>query len=306
MMYLFLAAGFILLIKGADLFVDGSSAIARYLRVPSVIIGLTIVAMGTSAPEAAVSITAGLQGNNDIALGNIIGSNIFNLMVVVGVCAMMRRFDVDKTIVQRDYPVSLAATVLLFLFMTDLQLTQIEGVILLLCMVFYIILTMRDALRSRAELSMDARQEPVIKSILCMVTGIGAVILGGNMVVDNACFIAEKLGLGQNLIALTIVAIGTSLPELVTSIVAAKKGESGLALGNVIGSNIFNILFILGMSSGLHVISVSMESVMDMLILFLCTVCMFAWCKSKGGMGKGIGAVSILIYVVYTVYIIIR
>lgn len=306
MMYLLLLVGFVLLIKGADWFVEGSSSIARYLRVPSVIIGLTIVAMGTSAPEAAVSITAGLQGNNDIALSNVIGSNIFNLMVVVGVCALMKHFDVDKTIVKRDYPISIAATVLLFIFMIDLKLTRIEGLILLVCMALYIALTIRDALRNRTEVSEDAKQESLLKSILFMSVGITAVVFGGDMVVDNACLIAEKLGLGQNLIGLTIVAIGTSLPELVTSIVAAKKGESGLALGNVIGSNIFNILFILGMSSGLHVITVSMQSIMDMIILFICTVSMFLWCKVKGGMGKGSGAVSVLVYVAYTVYIILR
>lgn len=305
-MYLLLLVGFVLLIKGADMFVDGSSAIARILRVPSVIIGLTIVAMGTSAPEAAVSITAGLNGNNDIALSNVIGSNIFNLMVVVGVCALMKKFNVDKTILKRDYPISIAATILLFVFMIDLKLARWEGLILLICMAGYIVLTIRDALRNRTEMTEEDKKESLLKSIIFMVVGIAAVVFGGDLVVDNACLIAGAWGLSENLIGLTIVAIGTSLPELVTSIVAAKKGESGLALGNVIGSNIFNILFILGMSSGLHVIAVSMESIYDMIILFICTAVVFTYCKLKGNMGKGIGAVSVLIYVVYTAYIIMR
>lgn len=305
MMYLLLLVGFVLLIKGADFFVDGSSSVARVLRVPSVIIGLTIVAMGTSAPEAAVSITAGLQGNNDIALSNVVGSNIFNLLMVVGICAVMKKFTVDKSILKRDYPISILATVILFVCMLDGSLSLVEGLILLAFMVAYIALTIRDALKNRTKED-EEKKISLPKSILFMIIGIAAIIFGGDMVVDNACLIATQWGLSENLIGLTIVAVGTSLPELVTSIVAAKKGDSGLALGNVVGSNIFNIFFILGMSSALHTITVSAETIIDMVILFVVTVLMFIWCKAKGNMGRAIGAVNVLAYLAYTGYIILR
>lgn len=306
MMYVWLLVGFVLLIKGADIFVEGSSSLAKLLRVPTVIIGLTIVAMGTSAPEAAVSITAGLSGNNDIALGNVIGSNIFNLLVVVGVCALIKRFEPDKSIMKRDFGVSILAVVLLFALMLDRNLSRVEGLILLAGMTLYLIAAVWEAVHSRVESDEVIHTLSPLVSLLYIAGGIAAVVFGGDMVVDNASLIAAKFGLSQNLIGLTIVAIGTSLPELVTSIVAAKKGESGLALGNVIGSNIFNILFILGVSAGLHAITASAESRIDVIVLIIMSTAMFLGCKLKGSMGRMGGIVSIAAYVIYAVYIIMR
>lgn len=306
MMYVLLLVGFVLLIKGADFFVEGSSSLAKILRVPTVIIGLTIVAMGTSAPEAAVSITAGLSGNNDIALGNVIGSNLFNLLVVVGVCALIRRFEPDPSIMKRDFAVSILGAVLLFIFMLDHKIARVEGLILLVLLAAYMTVTVIAAVKNREEAEEEIKKLSPWMSVLYIVCGIAAVVVGGDMVVDNASAIAAEFGLSQNLIGLTIVALGTSLPELVTSIVAARKGESGLALGNVIGSNIFNIMFILGMSSGLHAITVSAESLIDVTILIIMSIAMFLGCKIKGSMGKAGGAMSVLAYVVYTIYIIMR
>ena len=305
-MYGLLVVGFVLLIKGADFFVEGSSSVAKLLRVPSVIIGLTIVALGTSAPEAAVSVTAGLSGSNDIALGNVLGSNLFNLLVVVGVCALIKRFVPDESIMKRDFGISILAAVLLFIFILDQKLGRVEGLILLTGMAAYIIMTVRVAIKNREEAEEEIKTLSPVMSILYIVGGVAAVILGGDMVVDNASAIAAEFGLSQNLIALTIVAIGTSLPELVTSIVAAKKGESGLALGNVVGSNIFNILLILGMSSGVHAITVSQESVIDVIVLIIMSIAVFLGCRIKGSMGKAGGAATVLAYLVYTVYIIMR
>lgn len=305
-MYLLLVIGFILLIKGADLFVDGSSAMAKLLRIPSVIIGLTIVAMGTSAPEAAVSITAGLKGNNDIALSNIIGSNIFNLLAVVGVCALIRAFSPDKNIVKRDFPVCIGSGILLLLFMADKNLSRVEGLIMLVLMGLYLGAMVRNALHNRTDILFGQEKPPVAKSILYILTGITAIVIGGDLVVDSASAIAAALGLTPTLIGLTIVAIGTSLPELVTSIVAARKGESGLALGNVIGSNIFNILFILGMSCGLHPIAVSQESVADLTFSIAATVLFFLLCCMRKKIGRTAGAVSVAGYLAYTAYIILR
>lgn len=306
MMYLMLIVGFVLLVKGADFFVDGASDIARILRIPSVIIGLTIVAMGTSAPEAAVSITAGFAGSNDIALGNVIGSNIFNLMVVVGVCGAIKSFAADKDIINRDFPVSVGATVVLLAFIYDGSLTLTEGGILLMLMLIYICVMINSALKSRTDDSDDAKELSLLKSIAYTLVGVAAVIIGGQLVVNNAVLIAENFGLSENLIGLTIVAIGTSLPELVTSIVAAGKGNSGLALGNVVGSNIFNILFILGSSVVLNPISAGMESVIDVVIVLVLTFVVFLWCRINRNINRYVGLVMIFIYVLYSVYIFIR
>ena len=257
MEYLLLIIGFVLLIKGADFFVEGSSSLARFLKIPSVIIGLTIVAMGTSAPEASVSINAALAGNNDIAVSNIIGSNIFNGLIVVGICAFMAGFKTNRDILKRDMPVNILITAILCVMIADGRLSRLEGILLLSGMIFYIVNMIFSALKTRSSCP-DEKSMPLYKSLIFIAGGLVAVIFGGNLVVNNASQIAVSFGVSQNFIGLTIVAIGTSLPELVTSIVATRKGDSGLALGNAIGSNIFNILFILGMSatiSPLHILS---------------------------------------------------
>ena len=240
MEYLLLLIGFVLLIKGADFFVEGSSSLAKILKVPSVIIGLTIVAMGTSAPEASVSINAALSGSNDIAISNVVGSNIFNGLVVVGICAFIAGFSTNRDILKRDMPVNIIITAILCFMFIDGRLSRIEGIILLAGMAAYITCMIISALKNREEAE-DCKIMPLPKSLLYIAGGLIAVIFGGNLVVDKACIIAANFGVSQNFIGLTIVAIGTSLPELVTSIVATRKGDSGLALGNAIGSNIFNI-----------------------------------------------------------------
>lgn len=305
MEYFLLLVGFVLLIKGADFFVDGSSSLARLLRVPSVVIGLTIVALGTSAPEAAVSITASLNGNNDIALSNIIGSNIFNLLAVVGVCAAFAAFTPDKTIMKRDFPICLGATVLLGIFMLDGVINIFEGIVLLALTAAYIFVMVKNALANRTEIS-DEKPMKLWKCLLLIVGGLAAIIIGGNLVVDNASLIAANFGLSDSLIGLTIVAIGTSLPELVTSIAAARKGNAGLALGNVIGSNIFNILFILGASSALSPVNVAAISLIDIVFLAIITASLFIYLKIRGKADRLFGITCIISYIAYTSYIIIR
>ena len=305
MEYLLLLVGFAFLIKGADFFVEGSSSLAKIMKVPSVIIGLTIVAMGTSAPEASVSINAALAGNNDIAISNVVGSNIFNGLVVVGLCAFLSSFQTHADILKRDMPLNIFITaVLCFLFM-DGKLGRAEGVILLLGMTAYIVSMIISAKKNRVE-EEDCKVMSLPKSLICMVLGLAAVIFGGDLVVDNATQIALNFGVSQNFIGLTIVAIGTSLPELVTSIVATKKGESGLALGNAIGSNLFNILFILGMSAAISPLHVLSESVVDCVILLVSAVLLFVFAKTKKSMSRWEGAVCVLLYIAYTAYLFIR
>lgn len=306
MMYVWLIVGFVFLIKGADLFVEGSSSIAKLLKVPSVVIGLTIVALGTSAPEAAVSITAGIAGSNELAISNVIGSNAFNLLMVVGICAIIKEFSVNPDILKRDFPINIAVTVLLVIFLWDLNVSRLEGCILFLLLVAYIVYMVISAVKNRKTEGEEIKAMSPVKSILAVLVGITAVVFGGDLVVDNASLIAASFGLSQTLIGLTIVAIGTSLPELVTSIVAAGKGESGLALGNVVGSNLFNIMFILGMSSAITPIQAAKETMVDVAILLVFTVMVFLFCKSDKKVKRVEGIFCVLAYAAYTAYIILR
>ena len=305
MMYLLLLIGFVLLIKGADLFVDGSSSIAGILKVPSVIIGLTIVAMGTSAPEAAVSINAGLAGNSDISLGNIVGSNIFNLLVVIGACAVIFPAKSDEDILKRDLWWNIGVSVLLFTLILDGSISRVEGLILLAVFIFYLGLMVRSALKNRMESTpMDVM--PLWKSLLFAGIGLAAVVFGGDMVVDNASLIAKAWGMSDTLVGLTIVAVGTSLPELVTSITASKKGDSGIALGNAVGSCLFNVLFILGIASTLTPINAVPELIIDTAILIAVTILILIVAKTGKKTNRTEGIICVLAYIIYTAYIIMR
>lgn len=305
MEYLLLLIGFVLLIKGADFFVEGSSSLARFLKIPSVIIGLTIVAMGTSAPEASVSINAALAGNNDIAVSNIIGSNIFNGLIVVGICAFMAGFKTNRDILKRDMPVNILITAILCVMIANDRLSRLEGILLLSGMIFYIVNMILSALKTRSSCP-DEKSMPLYKSLIFIAGGLVAVIFGGNLVVNNASQIAVSFGVSQNFIGLTIVAIGTSLPELVTSIVATRKGDSGLALGNAIGSNIFNILFILGMSATISPLHILSESVIDCAILLVSGILLFVFAYTRKSMNRTEGAICVLSYIGYTAYLFIR
>lgn len=305
MEYLLLLIGFVLLIKGADFFVDGSSSLARIMKVPSVIIGLTIVAMGTSAPEASVSVIAALAGSNDIAISNVIGSNLFNGLVVVGVCAFMAGFKTNPEILKRDMPLNIIVTAILCIMLLDRHINHIEGIILLISMAVYIAVMVISALKNR-ETADECKILSLPKSLIFIIGGLIAVIFGGTLVVDNACLIAKDFGVSENFIGLTIIAIGTSLPELVTSITATRKGDSGLALGNAIGSNLFNILFILGMSATICPLNVLSESIIDCIILLVSAVILYVFARTKKTMNRWEGIVCVFLYVGYTAYLLIR
>ena len=305
MEYLLLLIGFVLLIKGADFFVDGSSSLARIMKVPSVIIGLTIVAMGTSAPEASVSVNAALAGSNDIAISNVIGSNLFNGLVVVGVCAFMAGFKTNPEILKRDMPLNIIVTAILCIMLLDRHINHIEGIILLISMAVYIAVMVISALKNR-ETADECKILSLPKSLIFIIGGLIAVIFGGTLVVDNACLIAKDFGVSENFIGLTIIAIGTSLPELVTSITATRKGDSVLALGNAIGSNLFNILFILGMSATICPLNVLSESIIDCIILLVSAVILYVFARTKKTMNRWEGIVCVFLYVGYTAYLLIR
>jgi len=305
MEYILLIVGFVLLVKGADFFVDGASSIAGKLKVPSLIIGLTVVSMGTSLPEAAVSVSASISGNNAISLGNVIGSNMFNLLMVVGVSCMILPIVTDKEIIKRDMPIGIAITGALCLMLLDGELSRIDAAILLVLFAGYMFILIRSALKNRVE----APEQKVMswtKSLVFTLVGVAAIIGGGQLVVENAKIIAANLGMGETLIGLTVVAIGTSLPELVTSIVAAKKGDSGIAMGNVIGSNIFNILFILGMAGLIKPMTAENTFFIDTGILIAVSVMMLIFAFTKRKTNRIEGATAVIVYVAYTAYIIMR
>lgn len=308
MVYVFLVAGFILLIKGADFFVEGSSSIAKMLRVPSLIIGMTIVAMGTSLPECSVSINASIAGSNGLAISNAIGSNIFNLMMVCGVCALFNPLVVDMGTLKKEFPFSMAiSVVLLVLGMAGMTLGHMDGVILLIIFAIFLYWMVSSAKKARASQTQQNDDEyeiiPVWKCIFYIVGGAVAIIIGGDTVVNSATEIAHIFKLSDNLIGLTIVAMGTSLPELVTSVVAAKKNEADLAFGNVIGSNIFNILFVLGIASAISPIEFAMENIKDVIVLEVMSVLVWIFSRSKHKIERSEGIVMLLMYAVYMVYI---
>ena len=318
----FLVIGFVLLIKGADFFVEGSSSVAKRLHVPSIIIGLTIVAMGTSLPETAVSVSASLAGNNELAVSNVVGSNIFNLMVVIGVCAILATVNVARETIRRDIPLSLICAGLLMLLgiiglgdKTGMTLGHLDGVIFIVLFACYIIYMVRTAMKASKEgkkVEIEGGSDEEIKlvsvpmSMLFIIGGAIAIAVGGDVTVDAASRIASDLGMSQTLIGLTIVSIGTSLPELVTSIVAARKNEVDMALGNAIGSNIFNILMVLGIASAISPISIITENIIDLCVLIVFTICAWIFSGTKKKIGRAEGLCMVALYAAYAVYIIVR
>ena len=315
---LLLAVGFAFLVKGADFFVEGSSSIAKKLKVPPIIIGLTIVAMGTSLPETAVSVTASLVQNNELAVSNVVGSNIFNLMFVIGVCSILTPIMVQKATVVRDIPLSLGCALFL-LGLGDkagMTLGHADGVIFLIVFAGYIFTMVRSAMKARAagqkveiegvEECDNMKELSYGKSILFLIVGAAAIAFGGDLTVDTASRIAIELGMSQTLVGLTIVSIGTSLPELVTSVVAARKNEVDMAVGNAVGSNIFNILMVLGISSAISPVALIRENIIDIVLLMVFSVMVWIFAGTRKKIERKEGIIMVVVYLVYCAYIIAR
>lgn len=310
MNYILLFIGFLLLIKGADIFVEGSSNIAKFFKIPTIIIGLTLVAFGTSAPEAAVSITAAINKSSDLSVSNIIGSNIFNLFVVLGITSLFKEVVTEKEVIKKDYSLSLFSSILLLVLIVinyfikgSFILSRIGGGILLLVLIFYLINLVKSVDSSKKVVE---ERKFSIKDVIFIIVGLVGVVLGGNLTVNAATEIARTFGMSERFIGLTIVAMGTSLPELCTSLVALLKGENDIAVGNVIGSNIFNILFILGSASLVNPMLINVESIIDLSFLIIASILLLVFGFNDLKLKKKEGVGMLLFYVVYFVYIFMR
>lgn len=309
---LLLIIGFVILIKGADFFVEGASSIAGNFKVSKMLIGLTIVAFGTSAPEFAVSVKSILSGNGDIVFGNVIGSNILNILLIIGISAIIHSLNVKNSTVKKELPITLLMTTLFVVLISDSlfnlkdinQFTRSDGVVILLfftVFVYYLISMMRNKIDD------DSKEEylPLVKSFAFTILGIVAVVLGSNLVVDSASFLAKALGISQKMIALTVVALGTSLPELVTSIMATRKGEYDIAIGNIVGSCIFNIGVVIGMPVALFggVGHIAFNYI-DVGVMLLSAFLLFIFSHNDYKIHRWEGIVFLTIFVIYYSYVI--
>ncbi len=303
--FVLLAVGFLMLVKGADVFVDGAAGIADKFGIPQLVIGLTIVAMGTSAPEAAVSITAALKGNADITIGNIVGSNILNILIILGITSVIVAVSVQKSTVRYEIPFMLVITVMLAIFgYTSGHITFWEGIIFWIAFTIYLAYLFIMAMNNKEEVE-ETKKRPVWMLLLFVVIGIVLVVWGSDVTVDAATMIARAAGLSQRFIGLTIVALGTSLPELVTSVSAARKGKADIAIGNIVGSNIFNILFVVGTTALITPVVFKPEFMIDTMISLAAGILLWLCVFRDRKLGRAGGIIMLLGYVAYFVYLVV-
>ena len=302
--YAVLFAGFALLIYGANVFVSASVQIARKLGIPTVIIGLTIVAMGTSAPEAVITVTASLRGSNGLAIGNIVGSNIFNLIFIIGLCAIIKPLPVKLKEVSKDFWLSIGGAFLLLVLLTlggDF-IPRFGSLAMLLIFLVYLALLIRRGIKEHVETESSKNEKHILISVLLAVVGGGLIIFGGHLTVESATDIAVSLGVSDRIIGLTVVAIGTSAPELVTSLVACKKGENEFALGNIVGSNIFNILFILGLVGIISPLEIVDGLTIDTAFLLIGSLITFVFVYTQKVLARKEGFFMVALYLGYIIY----
>lgn len=300
--------GMALVLWGADRLTDGAVAIAQRMNVPEIVIGLTIVAMGTSMPEFCVSFAGALKGTADLAVGNVVGSNIFNAMLIVGVAAMVAPMSILKSTVKKDIPFAVFASLILFQLCLNNRITRIEAFVLLIMFAVFMIYTVMGAKNGMPTASEEEakknKSKGLSKDVFYVVAGLAALIVGSNIFVDNATEIARLLGVSEAVIGLTIVAAGTSLPELATSIVAARKGQSAIAIGNVIGSNVFNILFIIGLTGVIRPMQIVGLTNIDFAVMLGSMLLLWLMSFTKYTLSRWEGAVLAVLYVVYVGWLI--
>lgn len=300
-----MAVGFTLLIKGADLFVDGASGIAARLGIPQLVIGLTIVAMGTSAPEAAVSISAALKGNAEITIGNIVGSNILNILIILGITSVIISVKVAASTIKYELPFMIAITAVLLLFgYTGGNITFSEGILLWVLFILYLTYLFVMAKRNKDETDDKQEEKPLWKLIIFILLGLFMIVFGSDISVDGASAIAKAVGISERFIGLTIVALGTSLPELVTSVAAARKGKADIAIGNIVGSNIFNILFVVGTTSLITPVVFASNFIIDTAIAIAAGILLLVGVLRKKELSRATGIIMLVCYGAYFIYLI--
>ena len=300
---LLLALGFTMLIKGADWFVDGASGIATKFGIPQLVIGLTIVAMGTSAPEAAVSISAAIGGSADITIGNIVGSNILNIFIILGVSAVITTLAVASSTIKYETPFMILITILLLVLGLDKTIGLIDGIILIIAFIAYLTYLFIMAKKNKEE-QPEAKQMAIWKAILLTIIGLALIILGSNVTVDAATAIAKAFGVSERFIGLTIVALGTSLPELFTSVSAARKHNADIAIGNIVGSNIFNILFVVGLSSVIIPVPFASNFIFDTIVAIVAAALLLVCCLKTKSLKRWAGILMLICYAAYFIMIL--
>ena len=299
---LLIVVGVALVLFGADKLTEGASALARRLNVPEIIIGLTIVAAGTSAPELFVSLVSALNDTPDMAVGNVVGSNTMNAMLIVGAAALVAPMVISKSTVKKDIPCSVLASILLVVLSFDGALGRFDGIVLLLGFSAFMAYTLIQAKTGTSDVVKE--NSPVWKNILFVVFGLAGLVVGSNLFVDAASGIALSLGISEAVVGLTIVAGGTSLPELATSVVAARKGQSAIAIGNVIGSNVFNILLILGLTSAISPLEIEGITTIDMAVMLLSVILVWLFSRTRYTVERWEGGLLLVIYIGYLVWLI--
>lgn len=309
---IYLLLGFIIIIKGSDMLVDGSVNLAKFLKIPTLVIGLTIVAIATGVPEIAISISSSIKGSNGLLLGNLLGSNIFNILFILGLIAIIKPLYIKKEIILKNYAFALLSCLVLFIISYDIYfgdslvnlITRTEGILLLCFAGIFLYSTVLEA-----TLDKNIKVEKgkfSFKDILYIVVGIVLIGLSAEVIVNSAVNISKWLGVGEDLIGLTIIAIGTNLPELVTSIVAVRKGEVDIAIGNLVGTNIYNIFLILGLAATINPIVISSNAFIDIIVLAITSFIVYIFIQHKKDINRKEGIIMILLYIIYIVYVVIR
>ena len=309
---IYLLLGFIIIIKGSDMLVDGSVNLAKFLKIPTLVIGLTIVAIATGVPEIAISISSSLKGSNGLLLGNLLGSNIFNILFILGLIAIIKPLYIKKEIILKNYAFALLSCLVLFIISYDIYfgdslvnvITRTEGILLLCFAGIFLYSTVLGATLDK-NIKIE-KGKFSFKDILYIVVGIILIGLSAEVIVNSAVNISKWLGIGEDLIGLTIIAVGTNLPELVTSIVAVRKGEADIAIGNLVGTNIYNIFLILGLAATINPITISSNAFIDIIVLAITSFIVYIFIQHKKDINRKEGIIMILLYIIYIVYVVIR
>ena len=309
---IYLLLGFIIIIKGSNMLVDGSVNLAKFLKIPTLVIGLTIVAIATGVPEIAISISSSLKGANGLLLGNLLGSNIFNILVILGLIAVIKPLHIKKEIILKNYIFALLSCLVLFIISYDVYfgdslvnvITRTEGILLLCFAGIFLYSTVLEATLDKK--TKVEKGKFSFKDVLYIIVGIALIGLSAEVIVNSAVNISKWLGIGEDLIGLTIIAIGTNLPELITSIVAVRKGEADIAIGNLVGTNIYNIFLILGLAATINPITISSNAFIDIIVLAITSFIVYIFIQHKKDINRKEGIIMILLYVIYIIYAVIR